>query len=48
MTMIAGTLDDGWVTVEPGDGETPATRPNDPIFFDGKALRPEVAAYRYA
>jgi len=46
MTMIAGTLDDGWVTVEPGDGETPATRPNDPIFFDGKALRPEVAAYR--
>jgi tetratricopeptide (TPR) repeat protein len=46
MTMIAGTLDDGWVTVEAGDGETPATRPNDPIFFDGKRLRPEVAAYR--
>jgi hypothetical protein len=46
MTMIDGTLDDGWVTVEPGDGETPATRPNDPIFFVGKALRPEVTAYR--
>jgi tetratricopeptide (TPR) repeat protein len=46
MTMIAGALDDGWVTVEPGEGDTPATRPNDPIFFDGKALRPEVAAYR--
>ncbi len=46
MTMIAGTLDDGWVTVEAGGGETPATRPNDPIFFDGKTLRPEVAAFR--
>jgi len=46
MTMIAGTLDDGWVTVEAGDGDTPATRPNDPTFFDGKRLRPEVAAYR--
>jgi len=46
MTMIAGTLDDGWVTVEAGDGDTPATRPNDPSFFDGKTLRPEVAAYR--
>ncbi len=44
--MIAGTLDDGWVTVEPGKGDAPATRPNDPVFFDGKALRPEVAAYR--
>ncbi len=46
MTMIAGTVDDGWVTVEPGTGDTPATRPNDPLFFDGKAPRPEVAAYR--
>jgi hypothetical protein len=46
MTMIAGALDDGWVTVEAGEGDTPATRPNDPVFFDGKALRPEVAAYR--
>ncbi len=46
MTMIAGTLDDGWVTVEPGEGDAPATRPNDPVFFDGKALRPEVVAYR--
>jgi tetratricopeptide (TPR) repeat protein len=46
MTMVAGTLDDGWVTVEAGEGDAPGTRPNDPIFFDGKALRPEVAAYR--
>jgi len=44
--MIAGALDDGWVTVEPGEGDKPATRPNDPVFFDGKALRPEVGAYR--
>jgi tetratricopeptide (TPR) repeat protein len=46
MTMIAGTLDDGWVTVATGDGDTPAMRPNDPVFFDGRSLRPEVAAYR--
>jgi hypothetical protein len=46
MTMIAGALDDGWVTVEPGEGDAPATRPSDPVFFDGKALRPEVVAYR--
>jgi len=46
MTMIAGTTDEGWVTVEPGAEETPATRPNDPVFFDGKNLRPEVVAYR--
>jgi tetratricopeptide (TPR) repeat protein len=46
MTMIAGKTDEGWVTVEPGTGDTPGTRPNDPIFFDGKTLRPEVVAYR--
>lgn len=46
MTTIAATLDDGWVTLEPGEGDSPATRPNDPVFFDGKALRPEVVAYR--
>ena len=46
MTMVAGTLDDGWVTVVAGDGEGTATLPNDPVFFDGKALRPEVVAYR--
>lgn len=46
MTMIAGALDDGWVTVVAGGGEGPATIPNDPVFFDGKALRPEVVGYR--
>jgi len=46
MTMIDSTSDDGWVTVEPGPGDAPATHTNDPLFFDGKALRPEAAAYR--
>jgi hypothetical protein len=46
MTMIAEATDDGWVTIEPGPGEAPATRTNDPVFFDGKTPRPEAAAYR--
>jgi tetratricopeptide (TPR) repeat protein len=46
MTVIVGTVDDGFVTVEAGADDKPATRANDPVFFDGKALRPEVAAYR--
>lgn len=46
MTLVVGTVDDGFVTVEPGSDDKPATRANDPVFFDGKALRPEVAAYR--
>lgn len=46
MTVIAGTMDDAWVTVEATPTGAPGTRPGDPVFFDGKALRPEVAAYR--
>jgi hypothetical protein len=46
MTVIVGTVDDGFVTLEPGTGDKPATRANDPVFFEGKALRAEVTAYR--
>jgi len=46
MTVVAGTMDDAWVTVEATPTGDPGTRPGDPVFFDGKALRPEVAAYR--
>ena len=40
MTMIAGTLDDGWVTVEPGEGDKPATRPNDPDLLRRQGAAP--------
>ena len=46
MTVVAGAQHDSWVTLVPGDGPDPATRDADPIFFDGKALRNGVAAYR--
>ncbi|HVV49793.1 MAG TPA: hypothetical protein VHO06_09050, partial [Polyangia bacterium] len=46
MTLIVGTVDEGFITVEPGPDGKPGTRAGDPVFFDGKALRPEVAAYR--
>jgi hypothetical protein len=46
MTVIVGTLDDGWVTVGVGSGDEPATRPTDPAFFTGRSLLPEVVAYR--
>jgi tetratricopeptide (TPR) repeat protein len=48
MAIVAGLSDDDkWVTIEPDD--TPAgqgTRTANPVFFDGKKLRPEAAAYR--
>lgn len=45
MAIVAGLSHDAWVTVEAeGDGEI--TRSANPLFFAGKALRPEVAAYR--
>jgi hypothetical protein len=52
MAVIAGHSDDGWVTIQPqgqpqGD-DNPATPSADAIFFDGKTLRPETAAYRLA
>ncbi|MFL5303800.1 MAG: tetratricopeptide repeat protein [Polyangia bacterium] len=46
MTVVAGAQHDSWVTLVPGDGPDPATRDADPTFFDGKALRNGVAAYR--
>jgi hypothetical protein len=48
MAVIAGrSQEDGFVTIEAdGDGQT--TRTASPVFFDGKALRPDVAAYRIA
>jgi hypothetical protein len=48
MALIAGISDDQkWVTIEAGDSEAQATRTGSAVFFvDGKALRPEVAAYR--
>jgi hypothetical protein len=46
MTVIAGAQHDSWVTLVPGDGPDPATHDGDPIFFDGKALRDGVSAYR--
>jgi hypothetical protein len=46
MTVIAGTLHDEWVTVEAPAVEGESTRSSDPVFFDGKTLRPEASAYR--
>jgi tetratricopeptide (TPR) repeat protein len=46
MTVIAGTLEDKWVTIAAGDGPDPLTTSGDPTYFDGKALRPDVGAYR--
>lgn len=47
MAVVAGMLDEQWVTVEP-EGEGQIKRSGNPIFFEGKALRPEAAAYRLA
>ncbi len=46
MTVVAGAQHDSWVTLAPGDGPDPATRDADPTFFEGKAVRSGVAAYR--
>ncbi|HEY6477935.1 MAG TPA: hypothetical protein VI456_15265 [Polyangia bacterium] len=46
MTLVLGKTDEGWVTEAPGGIDGHAQIPNDPVFFDGKALRPEAAAYR--
>jgi tetratricopeptide (TPR) repeat protein len=45
MAMVAGILHDQWMTLE-ADGDKSATRAANPMFFDGKALRPEARAYR--
>jgi hypothetical protein len=47
MAVVAGMLDDQWVTIEP-EGEGQIKRSGNPMFFDGKALRGEAAAYRVA
>ena len=48
MAIVAGLSDEAkWVTIEPDD--TPdgqGTKEGNPLFFDGKQLRPEVSAYR--
>jgi len=46
MTVVSGSQHDSWVTLVPGEGPDPATRDGDPTFFDGKALRDGVSAYR--
>jgi tetratricopeptide (TPR) repeat protein len=46
MAVVAGLSEEQWVTVEAGEGTEDAKKTADPVFFDGKNLRPEAAAYR--
>jgi hypothetical protein len=47
MAVVAGMMKDQWMTSEAeDDGEGTTTRAANPMFFTGKTLRPDTAAYR--
>jgi tetratricopeptide (TPR) repeat protein len=50
MAIVGAKVEGKWTTIEvdPEDGEGPASRPTNPLFFasDGKTLLPQVHAYR--
>jgi tetratricopeptide (TPR) repeat protein len=46
MAVVAGLSEDKWITIDAGDTTPETQRTADPVFFDGKQLRPEAAAYR--